>query len=212
MSTVYKIAIVDDDQDQIATISEKINSLTDFEIIGVYEDTYQFLQEEKEVDILILDLVMPKINGLESLSLVLEKKPDLKVIINSMKEDIEVVISALKEGALGYIDKYNFNLYIEDALDSVTQDNPYMTPKITKKVFEYFSKLRTVSKKLTTREKDIVNGIVEGLSYKMIADCYDISIDTVRMNIKNIYKKFNINSKSELIKIFSAISVSFPRL
>ena len=76
-----------------------------------------------------------------------------------------------------------------------------MTPKIARQVIAYFNQPRNISEQLTEREKDIVNGILDGLSYKLIADRYSIAIDTVRMNVKRIYRKLEINSKSELFKM-----------
>jgi DNA-binding CsgD family transcriptional regulator len=76
-----------------------------------------------------------------------------------------------------------------------------MTPKIAKKVINFFQRRSGVFDNLTKRESDVAHGILEGLSYKLIADKYDISIDNVRMNVKKIYRKLNINSKAELFKI-----------
>jgi DNA-binding CsgD family transcriptional regulator len=76
-----------------------------------------------------------------------------------------------------------------------------MTPKIARQVIAFFNQPKNISEQLTDREKDIVNGILDGLSYKLIADRYSIAIDTVRMNVKKIYRKLKINSKSELFKI-----------
>jgi DNA-binding NarL/FixJ family response regulator len=76
-----------------------------------------------------------------------------------------------------------------------------MTPKIARMVISFFNNSRAVFEKLTSRENDVVKGILDGLSYKMIADRYNISIDTVRMNVKKVYRKLKINSKSELFKL-----------
>jgi DNA-binding NarL/FixJ family response regulator len=74
-----------------------------------------------------------------------------------------------------------------------------MSPRIARKVIEYFQPKQKVEKSLTKREYDIVVSLVEGLSYKMIADKYHISIDTVRQHIRNVYRKLNVNSKAEVI-------------
>ncbi len=77
-----------------------------------------------------------------------------------------------------------------------------MSPQIARKVIQHFKQSKPVKKPesdLTAREQDIVNGLVDGLSYKLIADRYDISIDTVRAHIRNIYKKLHVNSKAEVI-------------
>ena len=76
-----------------------------------------------------------------------------------------------------------------------------MTPKIARMLISFINKPRQIIEQLTDREKDIVNGIVDGLSYKLIADRHEIAIDTVRMNVKKVYRKLRINSKSELFKI-----------
>ena len=72
-------------------------------------------------------------------------------------------------------------------------------------VISYINKPKAITEKLTNREKDIVNGIVDGLSYKLIADRYEIALDTVRMNVKSVYRKLRINSKAELFKIMGVI-------
>jgi DNA-binding CsgD family transcriptional regulator len=76
-----------------------------------------------------------------------------------------------------------------------------MTPKIARQVISFFNQPKNISEQLTEREKDVVNGILDGLSYKLIADRYSIAINTVRMNVKRIYRKLEINSKSELFKM-----------
>ena len=81
-----------------------------------------------------------------------------------------------------------------------------MTPKIARKIITHFQQPPSHYEQLTSRETDIVNGILDGLSYKLIADRYHISIDTVRTNIKRIYRKLKINSKSELFNLFSRIN------
>jgi DNA-binding NarL/FixJ family response regulator len=83
----------------------------------------------------------------------------------------------------------------------VAEGGAYMTPGIARKIFNSFQEPRNHFEKLTDRERDVTNGILEGLSYKMIASKYDLSIDTVRMNIKSIYKKLKINSKGELFNL-----------
>ena len=85
----------------------------------------------------------------------------------------------------------------KEVFASIGNGGAYMTPKIARMVISFFNNPRTVVEKLTSRENDIVKGILDGLSYKMIADRFDISLDTVRMNVKKVYRKLKINSKSE---------------
>jgi DNA-binding CsgD family transcriptional regulator len=77
-----------------------------------------------------------------------------------------------------------------------------MTPSIAKKVIEFFHRPVKLLNQLTPREMDVTQGVLDGLSYKMIADKHKLSIDTVRMNIKHVYKKLKINSKGQLFNLF----------
>lgn len=97
------------------------------------------------------------------------------------------------------LSKQDFVQYIEKVLFSVMDEGAFMTPKIAKKVFNFFQVKKNHLENLTERETQVAHGIIDGLSYKLVADWLGISIDTVRMNIRNIYKKMNIHSKSELI-------------
>ena len=115
-------------------------------------------------------------------------------------DDATTIFSALKAGAVGYIDKQSFDDNIEEVLESVSNGGAFMTPKIARKVIENFKTPKVTN--LSDRELDVVNGILEGMSYKLIADQNNISIDTVRSHIKNIYKKLSINSKAQLFNLF----------
>jgi DNA-binding NarL/FixJ family response regulator len=151
---------------------------------------------------------MPEMNGLDAIDLILNKNPAVSIIINSIKDDTDTIFSALQKGAVGYIDKQSFNNNLLEVFKAVENGGAYMTPKIAKKVMEFFNRTDKKFEKLSDREIEIANAILEGLSYKIAADRFSISIDTVRTHIKNIYKKLNINSKSELFKIYNANTAS----
>jgi DNA-binding NarL/FixJ family response regulator len=144
---------------------------------------------------------MPKMNGLDAIKKILELYPDSRIIINSIKEDSDTIFKALQLGAIGYIDKQNFHMDYKEVFTAIEDDGAYMTPKIARKVMAYFQMKENKLEKLTKREIEITHSILDGLSYKLVADRHNISIDSVRSHIKNIYKKLNINSKSELFNI-----------
>ncbi len=207
-----EVIVIDDDLELANLYAEKINSLSNFRCVKTFESTEDFLSSFFIPNIIILDLVMPKLNGIESLKIIHEKYPEIKIIINSIKEDLNIIISVLKEGAVGYLDKFNFNIHIENVLITIDNDEAYISPKITKRLLLFFNESRIIMDSLTNREKDVADGILEGLSYKLIADKCSISIDTVRMHIKNIYKKLHINSKGELISKLNAMNSEFPEI
>jgi DNA-binding NarL/FixJ family response regulator len=154
-----------------------------------------------EADIYLLDIVMPEMNGIEAIERILKLYPNASIVMNTIKDDSETIFKALQFGALGYIDKQSFEMNFKEVFESIENGGAYMAPKIARQVISFFNQPKNISEQLTEREKDVVNGILDGLSYKLIADRYSIAIDTVRMNVKRIYRKLEINSKSELFKM-----------
>ena len=153
-------------------------------------------------DLIICDVLMPEMNGLDAIEKILAIHPNTSIVINSIKDDTDTIFKAIQSGAVGYIDKQSFVMNFHEVFSSIDNQGAYMTPKIARKVFSFFQKSSNVYEALSARESEIVQGILDGLSYKMIADRYDISIDTVRFHIKAIYRKLKINSKSQLFNIF----------
>jgi DNA-binding NarL/FixJ family response regulator len=143
-------------------------------------------------------------SGIDAIKPILAKFPESSIVMNTIKDDSETIFTSLQLGASGYIDKQSFDLNFEEVFDAIENNGAYMTPKIAKKVIDYFQ----VSKKrnnpfetLTRRENDIAQGILDGLSYQAIAERHGIALDTVRMNVKKIYKKLQIKSKGELFNL-----------
>ena len=143
----------------------------------------------------------PGMNGLDAIDLILKKYPSLSIIMNTIKDDTDTIVTALKKGAVGYIDKQSMDINMAEVLRAVSTGGAFMTPKIARIVFNSFQRTSTEFEKLSDRERDVTTAILDGLSYKLIAEKYNISINTVRMNVKNIYKKLRINSKGELFNM-----------
>jgi hypothetical protein len=197
------VVVIEDELDLASIQLQTVNCLQGFSCTQIYTDPQQFLLANVKADIVLLDLVMPNMDGMTALPLILKKYPNTAVIINSVKEDIGTILEAVTLGALGYIDKQSFFQSIEIVLKHVQNGGAYMTPKVATKIFEYFKKSPSYQKILTTRELEIACHIKDGMSYKNIAEVCYISIDTVRMHIRNIYKKLNINSKIQLANLIS---------
>lgn len=209
MKKQIKIVIIEDDLDFARLQQDAINETEKYSCHSIFSNPVDFLESDIEnFDIILLDIVMPRLNGLDAITPILKKFPSISIVINSVKDDVAVILKALQEGAVGYIDKQNYLRYLEDVLDNVSGDGAFMTPKIARKIFDYFQNKKNNMKKLTDREKQIAQGIIDGLSYKLIASEYNISIDTVRMNIRNIYKKFKVNSKTEFINILNNFKIA----
>ena len=196
-----QVIIVEDDIYLAQLIQSHINDLSGFTCQHIFSDPTEFLASVIQPDVILLDIIMPEMNGLEAIPKVLEKTPGVSIVMNTIKDDPDTIFKTLQLGAVGYIDKQSFVMNFQEVFSCLENDGAYMTPKIAKKVINFFQRRSGVFDNLTKRESDVAHGILEGLSYKLIADKYDISIDNVRMNVKKIYRKLNINSKAELFKI-----------
>ena len=160
-------------------------------------------QNQPDLDVLLLDIGLPGMTGIQGIPHIKGKYPDLDIIMLTTYEEDDKIFSALCAGACSYISKRTSLAKIMEAIYIVSRGGSYMSPSIARRVVQRFIPQKAEPKKdeiLTPRQKEIVKGIVDGLSYKMIADRLDISLDTVRDHIKRIYRALEINSKAEMIR------------
>jgi DNA-binding NarL/FixJ family response regulator len=138
--------------------------------------------------------------------LIKDDHPETDIIMLTVYNDWQKIFDSLRAGASGYLVKNTPLVEIKKAIETVRNGGSVMSPEIARKVMEHFSSpIGAQAEKekpesvLTPKEKEIVIGLVDGLSYKLLADRMNISIDTIRFHIKNIYKKLHVNSKAEVI-------------
>jgi DNA-binding NarL/FixJ family response regulator len=198
-----KIILIEDDYPMAELMQNSINELEDYSCDFIFSNPLDFLESPVEGDIFLLDIMMQEMNGILMIDKILKIFPNSAIIMNTIMDDPDTIFQALRMGAIGYIDKQSFEINLLNVFQSVENDGAYMTPKIARKVIDFYNTPKQTMSNLTNRERDIVNGILDGLSYKLIADRYGISLDNVRMNIKRVYRKLMINSKSELFKLFN---------
>jgi DNA-binding NarL/FixJ family response regulator len=196
------VIIIEDNTIVAEILRRQINSSGDYLCENYFTNPLEFLRSDENPDIVILDIMMPEMNGVDAIDKILKKCPQVSVVMNSELDDSDTIYQIMQKGAVGFIDKQSFNNDIFKVLKSIENGGAYMTPKVAKKVMEFFSSPKKVLEPLSEREHEIANTILDGLSYKMIAEKMFISLDTVRSHIKNIYKKLNINSKTELFNVF----------
>lgn len=153
-------------------------------------------------DVILMDIDMPGITGIEALKQLRQQHPDLAVIMLTVFEDNDHVFDAICAGASGYLLKKNIDQIIASIKDVLDGGAP-MTGSIARKVLQLFPKPAAPSSdndyQLSVRENDLLQLLVKGYSYKMIADAMNISIETVRSHIKKIYRKLQVNSATEAI-------------
>jgi DNA-binding NarL/FixJ family response regulator len=196
-----QVIIFEDDIHLAKMMQESINKLNEINCLHVFTSTREFFEKPIEADVYLLDIVLPDISGLDSIEKILKIYPNSKIIMNSILDNPETIFKALQKGAVGYIDKESFQMNFNEVISSVIDGGAYMTPNIARKVVNFFNTKNVLGEKLTNREKDILEGLLDGLSYKLIGDKFGIGINTVRMNITKIYRKLNINSKGELFQL-----------
>ncbi|WP_026755616.1 response regulator transcription factor [Sediminibacter sp. Hel_I_10] len=202
--SLIKLAIVEDDhlvQDSLNTFFEAQDYVRCLHLSSSVED---FLKTEKasedHIDVILLDINLLGMSGIEGIPLIMDQCPNTDIVMLTTFEDNESIFKALCAGACSYLSKKTPLKKILEAVEVVYKGGSYMSPSIARKIVNQYAKKRSKLSVLTDRQQDIVKGIVDGKSYKMIADDLFVSIDTVRSHIKNIYKALNINSKAELIR------------
>ena len=175
------------------------------QIFRSIEDLMENFQQNanlKTAKLMLLDINLPGMSGIQAIPFILEKSPHLEIIMLTTFDDSESIFSALQAGAMSYISKRSSLQEIKSGIDVVINGGSYMSPSIARKVVASFQNTKSdIFEDFTARQKQIVDGLVDGLSYQKIADNNFISVETVRDHIKKIYKKLQINSKAELIKM-----------
>jgi len=197
-----QLAIIEDDNDLLKLLSQYFNEAIEFQLSVAslsMEDFFKCSLPET-IDVILLDLMLPGIGGIDGIPLLKEKYPDANILVISVLDDSSSIFTALKRGACGYITKETPLENIKSALINAYNGMSVMNQDIAGKVLDFFSNDRIVEK-LSKKELIVAEGLKNGNSYKMIAFDNDVSIDAVRFHVRNIYKKLQINSKGELISL-----------
>jgi len=153
-------------------------------------------------DVLLLDINLPRMTGLEAIPIFKGKWPDTKIIMLTILEDEFNIMTAIKNGADGYILKKTNPQKILDAIQQVYEGGAALTPMVAKQVLSFFQpvpKEKQQLSALTKREHEILSCIVSGITNERIAAELFISTQTVRNHIKNIYEKLQVHSKAQVV-------------
>ena len=199
-----KIAIYEDNSALRESLGHLIMGTGTLELCGSYPDCSAVIENctSSKPDVILMDIDMPGISGIEATAMVKAKFPEINIMMLTVYEDRNKVFDALCAGATGYLLKKSTAVQIIEAITELANGGSPMTGEIARKVLEFFSKpivTKNNEYALSVRELDILKCLVNGDSYKMIADACFISIGTVRTHINSIYKKLAVNSKSEAV-------------
>ena len=199
-----RIALCEDNENFRESLKQFIEDTPGFLVTASLASAQQVIEHiSKDLpDLILMDIDMPGMSGIQATRLIKTHFPDVQVLILTVYEDEEKIFNAILSGASGYLLKKTPPSRIIEAIKEIREGGASMSSAIVKKVLSYFQQntQRTHNEyTLSQREISILKCLVNGDSYKMIADNCDISIGTVRSHINNIYKKLHINSKSEAV-------------
>jgi len=198
-----KIAIFEDNLKFRESLEFIIVTTQDMELCGSFEDTHRLLQriEALQPDVVLMDINIQDKNGIEATQEIKQHFPSVRVCMQTVFEAEDKVFASLCAGASGYILKNSTPDKILQAIREVAEGGAFFTPSIAKKVLFNFQQQpqRAEYIQLTEREKEILKALVDGMSYKMIADKVGLSFHTIHSHVKNIYEKLHVNSKGEAV-------------
>lgn len=196
------IGIVEDHSEFRQSLVYLISSFSEYKLAWSYSSVEEALENFTETDVVLLDINLPGMTGIEAIPLFKEKYPDQKIVMLTILEDDFHILEAIKNGADGYILKKSSPNKILDAIQQVNEGGAALTPMIAKQVMAFLKPETTKAgspSNLTPREKEILLLITRGMTNELIAGKLFISIQTVRNHIKNIYDKLQVHSRAQVV-------------
>jgi DNA-binding NarL/FixJ family response regulator len=202
---MIKIGIVEDDKEIREAICSYLNNQQNMNCVIAEESVEKLLRllyPDKLPDVILMDIGLPGMSGISGIKLIKEKYPDIDILMLTVHNDPQKIFQSLCAGATGYLLKTTPLTEIKKFIEELSLGGAPMSPQIARRVIEFFreGQAKKDPSLLTWKEKEIVLDLVDGLSYKMIADKQNITIETVRTHIKHIYNKLHIHCKADVIR------------
>ena len=196
-----RIAIIEDDPDIRQLLRILLNSSPEYVCQQVYPSCEMGIPalQESPPDILLMDIDLPGISGIEGVKKLRTKLPELNIIMLTVHEDDEAVFAALCAGAIGYLVKGLPPVQLLTAIDQAYAGGAPMSPGIARRIVQSFRPQSTLSEDLSAREREVLTHLCEGDNYSTIAQKLFISGNTVRSHIKSIYRKLEVNSRAAAV-------------
>jgi RNA polymerase sigma factor (sigma-70 family) len=202
MSRKTRILLADDHAIVRQGFKLILNQEPDLEVVGEANDGVEAvrLTGQLKPDIVIMDIGMPKVNGVEATRRIVENHPESKVVILSMHKDAVYVRETLRSGAKGYLLKESIDSDLLRAVRAVAQGDGFLSPEISSTVLEDYQKVDDPFDQLTAREREVLQMLAEGKVAKEIAQALDISVYTVDAHRGRIMKKLSLHSSTEIVR------------
>lgn len=196
---MIRVIIVEDDQEIRDSLSVFLSESEGIKYSGSFGDCETALKNIHTLlpDVILMDISLPGMNGIEGVKKIREKYEDIDIIMLTVHKNDEMIFDSLCSGACGYLMKNTAPSEIVEAIKEVRKGGSPMSTEIARRIVTSFH----IKKKIdfTSREHEVLGLLCKGLSYKSIADKLFVSIETVHFHIKNIYRKLHVNSKSQAV-------------
>jgi len=205
---MINIAIIEDNAQYRKAISFIIQMNNQYRLVHTLENCYNMISSfaETKPDVVLMDIDMPGMNGIEAVWEIKKIFPEIKILMLTVFEDEEKIFGAIRAGANGYLLKKDTPQKIMGAIEAVQNGESPMNGMIASKVLDFFQQNKAAlidESLLTERESQILRLLMKGNSYKEIATEIFISVETLNSHVKNIYRKLNVHSRSELAAKYS---------
>jgi DNA-binding NarL/FixJ family response regulator len=198
-----KVFVYDDNESRRDSLKALIYLTPEITFVGAAPDCSGLKDDmlQYEPDVVLMDINMPNVDGMEGLRQIRQLFPHIKVLMQTVFDDSEKIFTSIRNGASGYILKKDPPQRILQAIQEVYEGGAVMNPGIAQKVLDFFQP-KKIENPLTERETQVLTLLAEGLSYKMIADRLALSFHTVNTHAKNIYEKLHVASLGEAIAFY----------
>lgn len=205
-----KTAIVDDNTFLSKAVAEKLSFFDEFDLRCAAMDGAELLkklEDNHNIDVILMDIEMPVLNGIETTQIVKQKYPHIKIIMLTVFDNDENIFNAIKAGADGYLLKDIAPDVLHKGIHETLAGGAAMNPSIAMKTLKLLRNPESIDNaasreeiSLSSREVDVLEQLAKGLSYTVIAEHLFLSPSTVRKHIENIYKKLQVHSKIEAVQ------------
>lgn len=199
----YNLIIYDDNDRLRHTLEALLTESSGFVVKASFSNCDHAIEQIRQnyPELIIMDIDMPGIGGISGVSLIKEIFPEIKIVMHTVFEDDEKIFDSLCAGADGYLLKSTNPLKLVQSLHELMEGGASMSPFIAQRVLRFFRESKKINHQfnLTKRELEVLSWLVKGHSYKMISQQCQISIDTVKKHLQNIYHKLHVSCATEAV-------------
>ncbi|MDX2084300.1 MAG: response regulator transcription factor [Candidatus Melainabacteria bacterium] len=207
-----RVLIVDDNPNHSAGIKQLLELQSSYKIAGICTNGEEALKRinNADIDVVLMDMNMPEVDGINAIQQILARRPEIKILALTGYDDPELVFRAMRNGARGYILKTMVTSQLISAIEDIAASRVFLPTTLATKFFDEFHNRVSDSGKpdpnkqamlsyLTSREKEVLKLLTEGITYKGVADRLVISETTVKTHVNNIFQKLQVNDRTQAV-------------